>query len=158
MLRAARLGDGWEISFAEHILELAEKVKVYKDLAAKHGRPSTLALMGDVHVAPSKDKIDPNFLPNIIKVWQSYDDLGSKADRDELSNEVMFGGKEVSLEEFAPHRAVVGTPDDCIREMESIEKLIDPEWFFITPKGVPDPEQQIKELRLFAREIMPHFL
>jgi len=157
MLRAARLGDGWEISFAEHMLELAEKVKRYKALAAEHGRPSTLVLMRDVHVVPTKDKIDSNFLPNIIKVWQSYNDIGSKADRDELSNEVMFGDRKVSLEEFAPHRAVVGTPDDCIREMQSIEKLIDPEWFFITPTGVPDPEQQIKELRLFAREVMQHF-
>ena len=157
MLRAARLGDGWEISFAEHMLELAEKVKRYKALAAEHGRPSTLVLMRDVHVAETRDKLDPAFLPNIIKVWQSYDDLGSKADRDELSNEVMFGGKEVKLEEFAPHRAVVGTPDDCIKEMESIKQLIDPEYFFITPTGVPDPEQQLRELRLFAREVMPHF-
>ncbi len=157
MLRAARLGDGWEISFAEHLLELQDKVKRYRALAAEHGRPSTLALMRDVHVAPSRDAIDPNFLPNLIKVWQSYDDLGSKADRDELSNEVMFGGKEVTLEEFAPNRAVVGTPDDCCREMERIRELINPEYFFITPTGVPDPEQQIRELRLFAKEVMPHF-
>jgi len=157
MQRAARLGDGWEISFAEHMLELAEKVRRYRALAAEHGRPSTLALMRDVHIVPSKDQIDPNFLTNIIKVWQSYDDLGSKADRDQLSNEVMFGGRQVSLEEFTPHRAVVGTPDDCIREMKSIEMLVEPEWFFLTPTGVPDPEQQVKELRLFAREVMPHF-
>ncbi len=157
MLRAARLGDGWEISFAEHLLELAEKVQRYRSLAAEHGRPSTLALMRDVHVAPTRAAIDPNFLPNIIKVWQSYDDLGSKADRDELSNEVMFGGKEVTLEEFAPNRAVVGTPDDCCREMERIRDLVNPEYFFITPTGVPDPEQQIRELRLFAKEVMPHF-
>ncbi len=157
MLRAARLGDGWEISFAEHILELAEKVKRYKALAAEHGRPSTLALMRDVHVVPSRDRIDPNFLPNIIKVWQSYEDLGSSADRDQLSNEVMFGGREVSLEEFAPNRAVVGTPEDCIRELQHIREVINPEYLFITPTGVPDPDQQIRELRLFAREVMPHF-
>lgn len=157
MLRAGRLGDGWEISFAEHMLELAEKVKRYKAVAAEHDRPSTLVLMRDVHIASTKSQIDPDFLPNIIKVWQSYEDLGSKVDRDDLSNEVMFGGKDVTLEEFAPHRAVVGTPDDCIREIQSIKKLIDPEWFFITPTGVPDPEQQVKELRLFAKEVMPHF-
>jgi len=157
MLRAARLGDGWEISFAEHILELAEKVERYRAVAAEHGRPATLALMRDVHIAPSRDSIDPNFLPNIIKVWQSYDDLGSKADRDELSNQVMFGGKQVTLEEFAPHRAVVGTPDDCIRELKRIEEIIDPEWLFITPTGVPDSDQQVRELRLFAKEVMPHF-
>lgn len=157
MLRAARIADGWEASFAEHMVELAEKVKRYRSIAAENGRPATLALMRDVHVAPSRDKLDPNFLRNIITVWQSYDDIGSKADRDELSNEVMFGGKEVTLEEFAPHRAVVGTPDDCIRELQSIRELVDPEYFFITPTGVPDPDRQIEELRLFAKEVMPHF-
>jgi alkanesulfonate monooxygenase SsuD/methylene tetrahydromethanopterin reductase-like flavin-dependent oxidoreductase (luciferase family) len=157
MRRAGRLGDGWLISFAEHLIELQEKVRTYKAIAAEHGRPSTLCLMRDLHIAPSRGQLDPNFLPNIIKVWQSYDDIGSKADRDELSNDVMFGGKQVSLDEFAPNRAVVGTPDDCIREMQRIKELIDPEWLFITPTGVPDPEQQSRELRLFAREVMPHF-
>jgi alkanesulfonate monooxygenase SsuD/methylene tetrahydromethanopterin reductase-like flavin-dependent oxidoreductase (luciferase family) len=157
MLRAARLGDGWEISFAEHIVELADKVQRYKALAAEHRRPSTLVLMRDVHVASTRDQIDPNFLPNIVKVWQSYSNLGSKADRDEMADAVMFGGKQVSLEEFAPHRAVVGTPDDCIRELQSIREIINPEWLFITPTGVPDADQRVRELRLFAREVMPHF-
>ncbi|MGE3692348.1 MAG: LLM class flavin-dependent oxidoreductase [Novosphingobium sp.] len=157
MQRAARIADGWEASFADHMLALEDKVKRYRAMAKEHGRPATLALMRDVHIVPSRDQIDPNFLKNIITVWQSYDDIGSKADRDDLANDVMFGGKDVSLEEFAPHRAVVGTPDDCIRELESIRKLTDPEYLFITPTGVPDPEQQIRELRLFAKEVMPHF-
>lgn len=157
MTRAGRLGDGWLISFAEHLLQLSDKVATYKAIAAEHGRPSTLCLMRDVHIAPTRGDLDPDFLANIVKVWQSYDDLGSKADRDPLADEVMFGGKQVTLDEFAPNRAVVGTPDDCIREMERIRDIIDPEWFFITPTGVPDPEQQIRELRLFAKEVMPHF-
>jgi alkanesulfonate monooxygenase SsuD/methylene tetrahydromethanopterin reductase-like flavin-dependent oxidoreductase (luciferase family) len=157
MKRAGRLGDGWIVSFAEHLVELQRKIATYKAIAADHGRPSTIALMRDVHIAPSRDKLDPDFLPNIIRVWQSYDDIGSTADRDELSNEVMFGGKQVTLDEFVPNRAVVGSPDDCCREMQRIKDLIDPEWFFITPTGVPDPEQQIRELRLFAKEVMPHF-
>ena len=138
-------------------MELAEKVKVYKGIAAEHGRPATLALMRDVHIAERRDQLDPHFLPNVIKVWQSYDDIGSKADRDPLAEEVMFGGKQVTLDEFAPNRAVVGNPDDCNKEMQRIKEIIDPEWFFITPTGVPDPEQQIRELRLFAKEVMPHF-
>ena len=109
------------------------------------------------HIASSREKLDPDFLPNIVKVWQSYDNLGSKADRDELSNEVMFGGKQVALDEFAPNRAVVGNPDDCIRELERIRDIINPEWLFITPTGVPDTDQQAEELRLFAKEVMPHF-
>jgi alkanesulfonate monooxygenase SsuD/methylene tetrahydromethanopterin reductase-like flavin-dependent oxidoreductase (luciferase family) len=157
MKRAGRLGDGWIASFAEHLIELRDKVATDRSIAAQHGRPATLALMRDVHVAPTRAKIDPQFLSNVVKVWQSYDDLGSKADLDDLANEEMFGGKEVSLEEFAPNRAVVGTPKDCIRELERIRDNVAPEWLFITPIGVPDPVQQVEELRLFAREIMPHF-
>jgi alkanesulfonate monooxygenase SsuD/methylene tetrahydromethanopterin reductase-like flavin-dependent oxidoreductase (luciferase family) len=157
MRRAGRLGDGWLISFAEHLLELQEKVATYKTIAAEHGRPSTLCLMRDVHIAPTRAQLDPAFLPNIIRVWRSYAELGSKADRDPLSNEVMFGGKQTSLEEFAPNRAIVGAPDDCIAELQRIRARIDPDYLFITPTGVPDPDQQIRELRLFAKEVMPHF-
>lgn len=157
MLRAGRLGDGWLISFAEHLLELQEKTARYKTVAVAHGRPSTLCLMRDLHIASTRQQIDANWLPNVIKVWQSYDDLDSKADRDPLSKEVMFGGKTVTLEEFVPNRAIVGTPDDCIRELQRIKDIIDPEYLYLTPTGVPDPEQQIKELRLFAKDVMPHF-
>lgn len=83
MQRAARIADGWEASFADHMLDLADKVKRYRAMAAEHGRPSTLALMRDVHVVPSRDRIDPNFLKNVIKVWQDYGDLGAMPDRDE---------------------------------------------------------------------------
>jgi alkanesulfonate monooxygenase SsuD/methylene tetrahydromethanopterin reductase-like flavin-dependent oxidoreductase (luciferase family) len=157
MKRAGRLGDGWLISFAEHLLELKDKVATYKSIAAAHGRSATLALMRDVHVAPTRERIDPDFLSNIVRVWQSYGNIGATADRDPLSNEVMFGGKQVTLEEFAPNRAVAGTPDDCIRELTRIRDILNPEWFFITPTGVPDPQRQIEELRLFAKEVMPHF-
>jgi len=157
MRRAWRLADGWLISFAEHMVELKEKVATYKSIAREHGRSSTLALMRDVHIVQTRAELDPEFLPNIIKVWQSYDDIGSKTDRDDLSNEVMFGGKQVALEDFAPNRAVVGALDDCIREMERIRDAIAPEWFLIMPTGAPDFEQQIRELRLYAKEVMPSF-
>lgn len=157
MRRAGRLADGWLASFAEHVLELDEKVKIYKEIAAHHHRSSTVALMRDVHVAPTRDRIDPNFLPNIVRVWQSYASLGSHADRDELASSVMFGDKQVTLDEFAPNRAIAGTPEDCIRELTRIRDLIDPEWLLITPTGIPDPQQRIEELRIFAKEVMPLF-
>ncbi len=157
MLRAGRVGDGWLIGFAEHLVELQEKVARYKAVAAEHKRPSTLCLMRELHIAPTRAQVDPNWLKNVTTVWQAYDDIGSKADRDPLANEVMFGGKSVSLEEFAPNRAIVGDPDDCIREMERIKQLINPDYVLMTPTGVPDPEQQVAELRLFAREVMPRF-
>lgn len=157
MQRAARLGDGWLISFAEHLVELQDKVARYKVAAAENGRPSTLCLMRDLHIAASADKIDPHWIKNVSQVWQDYDELGSKADRDDLSSEVIFGRKEVDLKEYTPNRAIVGTPEDCIEEMRRIKTLIDPEYVLMTPTGVPDAYQHWDELRLFAKEVMPQF-
>lgn len=157
MLRAGRMGDGWLVSFAEHLLELQDKVARYKALAREHGRPSTICLMRDLHIAPTRAQLDPQWLPNVVKVWRSYQDLGSEADRDDLSRDVMFGGKSVSLEAFVPNRAIVGDPGDCARELERIRDLIDPEYLLLTPTGVPDLDRHRAELRLFAKEVMPHF-
>jgi alkanesulfonate monooxygenase SsuD/methylene tetrahydromethanopterin reductase-like flavin-dependent oxidoreductase (luciferase family) len=157
MQRAGRLGDGWLISFAEHLVELEEKVKRYKAIAAEHKRPSAVCLMRDLHIAPTKKDIDQNWLRNVITVWQAYDDIGSKADRDPESNQVMFGGKSVNLEEFVPNRAIVGTPEDCIQEMHRIKARVDPDYVLMTPTGIPDAEQHWKELRLFAKDVMPKF-
>jgi len=157
MKRAGRLGDGWLISFAESLIELQDKITEYKAIAAEHGRASQVCLMRDLHIAPTRDQLDPDWLRNVITVWQAYDDLGSKADRDPLANEVMFGGKAVTLDEFAPNRAIVGTPDDCMEEMERIKALTDPDYVLLTPTGVPDPDRQWQELRLFAKEVMPHW-
>lgn len=157
MKRAGRLGDGWLIGFAEHLVELQGKIAQYKAIAAEHGRPSEICLMRDLHIAPSKERIDPNWLKNVSQVWQDYDDLGSKADRDDLANEVIFGGKDVDLAEFTPNRAIVGTPDQCIAEMERIRDMTNPDYVMMTPTGVPDMDQHWDELRLFAKEVMPHF-
>ena len=157
MLRAGRIGDGWLIGFAEHLVELQDKVARYKAVAAEHGRPSTLCLLRDLHIAPNKSKLDPGWLHNVMTVWQAYAAAGAEPDRDELSREVMLEGKEVTLEDFAPNRAIVGDPDDCIREMQRVKELIDPDYVMMTPTGVPDPDQQIRELRLFAKEVMPQF-
>jgi alkanesulfonate monooxygenase SsuD/methylene tetrahydromethanopterin reductase-like flavin-dependent oxidoreductase (luciferase family) len=157
MKRAGRLGDGWLIGFAEHLVELQAKVAAYKAIAAQHGRTSTLCLMRDLHIAPTRGALDPAWLRNVTGVWQAYDQLGSKADRDAVSDAVMFGGQAVEIEDFAPHRAIVGDPDACAAELERIRDLIDPEYVLMTPTGVPDPLQQWEELRLFAREVMPRF-
>jgi len=157
MVRAARVGDGWIISFSEHLLELQEKIARYKSMAAEHGRGSTICLMRDLHIAPTRQALDPNWLPNVVKVWQSYADLGATPDRDPEADEVVFGGKAMTLDEFAPNRAIVGAPEDCITELKRIQELTNPEYLFLTPTGVPDMDQHVEELRLFAKEVMPLF-
>ena len=74
-----------------------------------------------------------------------------------FTSNVVFGGKSVALEEFVPNRAIVGTPDDCIRELRRIQEIANPDYLFLTPTGVPDMAQHANELRLFAREVMPLF-
>src|SRR5262249_21015486 len=152
-----RIGDGWLIGFAEHLQELTGKVAAYQAIAAAHGRPATLCLMRDLHIAPTRAQLDPAWLDNVATVWQAYSDAGAEPDRDDASRDVMLAGGTMTVEDFGPTRALVGDPADCIREMQRVKDLIDPAYVLMTPTGVPDPEQQRRELRLFAQEVMPHF-
>jgi alkanesulfonate monooxygenase SsuD/methylene tetrahydromethanopterin reductase-like flavin-dependent oxidoreductase (luciferase family) len=113
--------------------------------------------MRDLHIAPTKAQLDPSWLGNVATVWQAYAEAGAEPDRDAASREVVLGGRQATIEEFGPNRAIVGDPEDCIREMNRVKALIDPDYVLMTPTGVPDPEQQIRELRLFAKEVMPAF-
>ena len=73
MLRAGRLGDGWLISFAEHLVELQDKVARYKAIATEHGRPSTLCLMRDLHIAPTtRSGSIPNWSPTSSRSGRAY--------------------------------------------------------------------------------------
>ena len=90
-------------------------------------------------------------------MWGAYDDIGSKADRDALSDEVIFGGKQVNIDEFTPNRAIFGTPDQCAEELQRIKEKVNPEYVTMISTGVPDIEQHRHELRLFANEVMPAF-
>lgn len=66
-----------------------------------------------------------------------YDDIGSKVYRDELSTEAMSGGRQATLDEFAPNRVVVGDPDGCIRSMSRIKTSSIPSGFSSLPPAFP---------------------
>ncbi len=154
--RAANRTDGWIVGFPEFIDDLAPRAALYRSLAAEAGRPSTLCLMRDFHIAETREAMDPEWLPRSIAVNQRYQKAGSSARRDPVSLRLL-AGEAVGLDEFVPGRAIAGDPDDCIREIARCRDLTGCEYMMLVPVGVPSPEQQMRELRLFSKVVMPAF-
>lgn len=154
--RAARYTDGWIVGFPAHVGETRKRAENYRRMAREHARTSSICLMRDFHIAEHRDQLNPHWLNNSIAINRQYLSAGSVAEWDAVSQQVM-SGKTVSLDDFVPHRAVAGDPDDCLREVARAADMLGCESMLLTPVGIPDPEQQLRELRLFARHVMPAF-
>ncbi|MBV9511762.1 MAG: hypothetical protein JO303_15930, partial [Caulobacteraceae bacterium] len=140
----------------DSISDLVPKVESYRRMAAEAGRQSTICLMRDFHIAETRAAVDPNWLANSVETNRKYQKAKSTAAHDAVGRRVL-AGETVSFDEYVPNRAVAGAPDDCIREVARAREALRCEYMMLTPVGVPDPAQQLRELRLFAREVAPQF-
>jgi alkanesulfonate monooxygenase SsuD/methylene tetrahydromethanopterin reductase-like flavin-dependent oxidoreductase (luciferase family) len=67
-------------------------------------------------------------------------------------------GEHVDLREVTSGRAVVGTPEDCIREIQRCLAATGCDYVSLNFDGFKDePGTVDKQLRLFAAEVMPVF-
>jgi probable F420-dependent oxidoreductase len=154
--RAARIADGWIAGFPTPLPILEPVVREYRANARMAGQPATLCLMRDFHIAPSRERMDPLWFERSIGIYRGYIKAGSKMKIDDTVMRAVRG-EPVSLDEYLPGRAVAGSPEDCIREIERCQAMTGCEYMLLTPVGVPDHAQQLEQLELFAREVMPRF-
>jgi alkanesulfonate monooxygenase SsuD/methylene tetrahydromethanopterin reductase-like flavin-dependent oxidoreductase (luciferase family) len=127
-------------------------MEYYRAEAARTGHSSTLCLMREFHIAETREKIDPRWLAGVIAVNRHYRSAGAAISNDSLDEE-----RAPTFDEYVPGRAVAGTPDDCIREIARARDEVDCDYMMLTPVGLHDPELHIRELRLFAKTVMPEF-
>ncbi|MET0379150.1 MAG: LLM class flavin-dependent oxidoreductase [Spongiibacteraceae bacterium] len=154
--RAAIMSDGWIAGFPTPLPILEPIARDFRAKAAAAGQQGTVCLMRDFHIAASRDRLDPEWMQRSIGVYRNYLNAGSKMKIDDTVMRAV-NGENISFDEYIPGRAVAGTPEDCIREIERCRTMTGCEYMLLTPVGVPDVEQQLRELELFSREVMPHF-
>ena len=150
--RAAAKADGWLAGYPYSIGDIAAYMKLYREAAAGTGNSTTLCLMREFHIAETRAAVDPRWLEGVIAINRAYRSQGASISNDSLDEE-----RTPTFDEYVPNRAVAGTPDDCIRELTATRDAVQPDSIMLTPVGLHDPELYIRELRLFAKTVMPAF-
>lgn len=157
--RAGRIADGWIAPSLQTLDTLTGRAAVYRDAAAASGRTPVICLERDVAIAADREVARDAWMRRNLPLLDYY--RGHGAPMPDLPGETT--GSE-TFELVGGGRAVAGTPDDCIRELQRCEQTLGCEYVQIMNMGLGpgyghagNYEPERAALELFAREVIPAF-
>lgn len=151
--RAARRGLPWNINPHARYETLLRQVDHYRRTAAEAGRSDqiTFPMAREMFCAPTREEAFATAEPYLAGKYKAYDTWGQdKA----LPGEEEF---DIPFADLAKDRFLLGTPDDCAREVARYQELgVDRLHLRMNWPGMP-LDQALAGMRLFAREVIPQF-
>ncbi len=162
MRRAARFGCKWATDPLHNIEVMKDWATAYRAAAEEYGttEKSGIVLLRDGWVADSLDEVEKVWWPHIRSEHWFY---FSQVPRWVLDKEPFLANvKQESDFLFDQHRRdrlIVGSPEDCIAQIEEYREAIDPEYMILSFRVAhgPSHELELECLRRFGAEVIPHF-
>lgn len=133
--RTARIGDGWVANALYSRDDLRSQIGYLKEALARHRRTDAITVFGvrrDIHLAT-----DSQIAIDEVRGW--FSQRG-------------YRGLPVDT---ALERTIVGSPDDCIKTLESLAS--DGFNYVLFRMMSPVQERALGTLDLLRREVVPHF-
>jgi len=132
--RAGRLGDGWLSGQNATRAELIQQLDVYRESAARHGRPVLPVLRRDIHVGESDEEAE-----RVVNQILTEGYRGGGLDR------LLVGSAESVVQQLEDYRAlgfdhvlvrhIVGEQELILRSFERIGKAVLPRLHTLDPLG-----------------------
>jgi len=154
--RAAVLGDGW---MSDNMLDIdGEKkcVDEYLRNCDESGRPrGTVCILRNAWAAPTRAEAQACVMPALQGFLAHYRraSVGHNPQRSLYSR--IAHGEDVPIEEYNPGRALCGTPDDILTEIERWRRTMKVDCFQLMTSGPRDFDSLAKMLTLFGKEVLP---
>ncbi len=155
LARAARLGDGWFALPQEALTVMQRQVDAYRQACHELGRTPYVCLMRNAWIAPTLEQVEREWMPRMIEFHKTFAE--ARATRDDLVIERLLAGEAFTTEEYIRDRAIAGTPEMCIAEIERWRQAIAPDEFSLIFGGADDQPRLTEAVRLFASEVMSAF-
>jgi alkanesulfonate monooxygenase SsuD/methylene tetrahydromethanopterin reductase-like flavin-dependent oxidoreductase (luciferase family) len=149
--RAAAIADGWLISTRSTYSVIARQVELFQEAAQAAGRKAVIWAWRDAYCAKDWKTAIETVRPALEPFYADRARLGH--DRDLPQGDSLTG----SLEDIVRGRLIIGSPDDCAREIEKYEALgIETISMRMRWEGM-SKEQGMDSVRLMASEVLPRF-
>ena len=149
--RAARLGFPWHMNPHAAYDTIAQQVELYRRAAREAGHPADipLPLNRELYCAETREQALKEAPPYLGSKYQAYAQWGQ--DR-------VLPGKEdftVDFAQLSSGRFIVGSPDDCVAELERYRQLgVGVLSFRMSWAGMP-VELTVKSMQLVAERVLP---
>ncbi len=149
--RAARLGDVWFANPHAKLSTLEEQMGIYRGAVAEHGagQPEDIVVSREVFVARTRAEALRLARPALEERFRVYATQGQ-------DQQLPPGDRfDLPFEQLAEDRFILGSPDDCIEQIERYRRIgfnyfiMDYHWLDL------DDATALESLRLFGREVAP---
>jgi probable F420-dependent oxidoreductase len=151
--RAGRLADVWLGGLMESLDEIEPVIDAYRRAAAMSGNTSRVWLKRSLGIAATRAELEGTWLPGYLAHRHAAQTRGSV-----WAGSSVDAGGDLTVAGVARDRALVGTPEDIIEEIHRCRARTGCEAIIVNMNAfagdIPAIERQ---LRLFAREVMPAF-
>jgi len=150
--RAARLGDSWIINPHARTDTIARQLELYRDVRQREGLPAPdeLPALKEVFCAATRERALELARPHLEGKYKAYAEWGQ--------DKVLPGQESfaVPFEDLEQERFVVGSPDDCLRQLRPWRDELGVNHFIIRThwSGMP-VEASLESIELLSREVVP---
>lgn len=150
--RAARMGDAWAGTSVTTLGEIKRQLPIYHQARKDAGLPppKEIARNVEVFVAETREKAWKDGGHYIAKKFESYFSWGMDKNTSDK------GHAEMSLQDLAEDRFIIGNPEDCVRGcLEHRDAGITHLQIRLNFPGIP-PGSVMDAIKLFGKEVLPH--
>ncbi|MCR9092989.1 MAG: LLM class flavin-dependent oxidoreductase [bacterium] len=166
--RAARLGDAWLCGPVQSLGRAKTCLSVYRDSCRRIGREPEWILRRFAWIGTDRRKIEEEILPRYIEGLLVHWRESAEDDVEKALFERLDRGEKITPEEIAGDRLLWGTPEDVIAQIERYRSQTGCHHVHAAfGAGMPAHEdeystlgrfeEQAEMIRLFGREVIPHF-
>jgi alkanesulfonate monooxygenase SsuD/methylene tetrahydromethanopterin reductase-like flavin-dependent oxidoreductase (luciferase family) len=149
IVRAARTADGWLVSSRATIPTIERQAQLYRAACQEAGRPGYIAAWREMYVAEDKATAIAIIRPYVEWLYQNRAAMGHNRDLPETDR------IDVEFEHVLQDRFIIGSPEDCVGEIERYQALgvqeiiVRCQW-----PGMPC-DAALRALRRFGDEVLP---
>ena len=152
--RAGRLADGWIADPVQSLSVIKDYATRYRAAAEKAGRKPYICLMRDAIIADSMAAAVAASEPTMYthRFYFEYDAYVP----DEHIKDVKTP-EELTFEKAAKDRLIVGSPEDCLEQLQMWKEAIQPDYLIMRFRqpGGPSHEKTLQAIGTFGEKVIP---
>lgn len=157
--RAANLGDAWLIDPIQSPAAVKEMVGLYRHQCAERGVQPHVALIREGWIAETREQALEEYGPRILAIYRYYWRFGAFNERYDPWLKEVKSADELTIEKFGADRFILGSPEDCLRQVEWWQREVGIDHLAIAFRqhNGPSHERVMGALQLFGEKVIPRF-
>ena len=152
--RAARIADGWIADPVQSLPVIRGFTDRYRSECARLGRTPYICLMRDAVIAENMAAAETASAPTMV-THRFYFKYGAYVTDDYIKD--VKSPEEFSFKTAAKDRLIVGSPQDCLEQLQMWKEAIRPDYLIlrIRQPGGPSHEKALEAIRTFGESVIP---